>query len=270
MKHLVMVLCLLAAAPCLAVEIPFRDGSVIEAASYTVTGSYLMVEMPGGGKVAYDVVDIDLEALNRANEAAEPAAAPDSEPATLGGAGSLAMPGDEAAGGGLTITDQHVKHVRGSGISGPEDESEEAPAGEDETPEGFEEGGNVLLNNVAVAPVDGGQWEVTGEVVNRMQEPVLDVRANLQATVPDGDPWSASVPVSGLLGPDETASFTHTFATPAGAADDWSPQVQVSVVWMRGESRLEPNYNRMPQHPSSLPVDRGGVSGAEPAPTIPY
>ena len=267
MKKLVLALFLVATvAPCAAVEIPFRDGSVVEAASYTLTGSYLMLEMPGGGRVAYDVADIDLDALRQAEAAgAEADAEPERETATLGGAGSLSMPeATPDTSGGLTITDQHVKHVRGSGIEGPEDESDDAgAAGGDALPEGFQEGGGVVLNNVTVSPLEGGQWQVKGEVVNRTSDPVLDVRANLQAAVPDGDPWSASVPVSGLLGPDDKADFTHTFAAPAGAGDDWSPQVQVSVVWMRGESRLEPQYNRMPQHPSSLPVDVGGVGGAE-------
>jgi hypothetical protein len=266
MRKLAIVLVLsLAVIPCAAMEIPFKDGSAIEAVNYTVTGSYVMLEMPGGGKVAYDVADIDLDALRRAEAAAAAENAvpePEAPQKTLGVAGSLVVPDDEPS-GGLTITDQHVKHVRGSGIAGPEDPSEAAPAADDGVPDGFEEGGGVLLNNVTVSPLEGGGWEVTGEVVNRSADTVLDIRANLQAAVPDGDPWTASVPVSGILGPDEKAKFSHTFSAPASAGADWTPQVQVSVVWMRGESRLEPNYNRVAPHPSGLPLDRGGVGGAE-------
>ncbi|MCU0304625.1 MAG: hypothetical protein MUC56_11270 [Thermoanaerobaculales bacterium] len=264
MRNLVVAVVVLAAVPCGAVEIPFRDGSLVEAASYTVNGSYLTLEMANGARVAYDIADIDLEALRRAEEAAAATVETGVEETTgaLGVAGGLRLP-DEGETGGIVITDQHVKHVRGSGISGPEDETEAAPADPDALPEGFEEGGNVLLNNVTVSPLEGGMWQVGGEVVNRTTESVLDVRANLQAAVPDGDPWTASVPVSGLLAPDEKATFTHTFATPEGAADGWTPQIQVSVVWMRGESRIEPNYDRLAPHPSSLPYDRGGVGGAE-------
>lgn len=267
MRKLAIVLVLsLAVVPCAAMEIPFKDGSAVDAVSYTVTGSYVMLEMPGGGKVAYDVADVDLDALRRAEAAAAAEnAAPEPETArtTLGVTGSLKVPEETPAAPGLTITDQHVKHVRGSGIAGPEDESEVEPAAEGGVPEGFEEGGGVLLNNVTVSPLEGGSWEVTGEVVNRSSDTVLDVRANLQAAVPDGDPWTASVPVSGILGPDEKAKFSHTFSAPSTAGADWSPQVQVSVVWMRGESRLEPNYNRVAPHPSGLPLDRGGVGGVE-------
>jgi hypothetical protein len=256
----------LVAAPLAAVEVPFRDGSVVEAVSYTVTGSYIMLEMEGGSKVAFDVGDIDLEALRAAEaETAEPVPETGEGEATLGSVGTLQVPDETsaAAGGGLTITDQHVKHVRGSGIAGPEDEAEESDAGDEGPPEGYEEGGNVLLNNVSVSPLDGGQWQVRGEVVNRTAASVMDVRAQLQGASPDGEPWSASVPVSGLMGPDEKGNFSHTFSAPESAGDNWTPQVQVSVVWQRGETRLEPNYNRVAPHPSGLPVDRGGVGGAD-------
>lgn len=267
MRKLVMaVVLILVVGPCAAMEIPFRDGSVVEAASYTVTGSYVMLEMPNGGKVAYDIADIDLDSLRQAEAAIEgdrPEAV-EKATATLGNSGSLLGAGEEpgASSGGLTITDQNVKHVRGSGIAGPEDEEEpvEAAGG---VPEGFEQGGNVLLNNVSVSPLEGGQWEVRGEVINRTPDPVLDVRANLEAAIPDGDPWTASVGVSGILGPDEKTSFSHIFSTPESAGEGWAPRIQVNLVWMKSESRLEPKYNRTAPHPSALPMDRGEVGGAE-------
>jgi hypothetical protein len=257
-----------AAAP--AMEVPFRDGSVVEAVSYTVTGSYLMLEMADGSKVAFDVADIDLDALRRAEAAAATEAEPEpaEEKATLGSMGALrALEEIGSDAGGLAITDQHVRHVTGSGISGPEDETEESGPADEAMPGGLEEGGRVLLNNITVTPTEGGNWVVRGEVVNRDSDVVLDVRANLQAAMPGGEPWTASVPVSGSLGPDEKATFTHTFATPRGAEEGWSPQVQAAVVWMKTETRLEPNYNRNAPHPSALPLDRGGVGGADLRPT---
>jgi hypothetical protein len=267
MRQFVMIgVLILVVGTSAAMEIPFRDGSVVEAVSYTVNGSYVMLEMESGGKVAYDVADVDLDALRQAEAAieGEQPVQPETAAATLGNSGSLQGPGEAPAdsAGGLTITDQHVKHVRGSGIAGPEDEPESA---EDDggVPEGFEQGGNVLLNNVSVSPLEGGQWEVKGEVINRTPEAVLDVRANLEAGLPEGDPWTASVGVSGILGPNETASFTHVFSTPESAGEGWAPQIQVNVVWMKSETRLEPDYNRTAPHPSALPFDRGGVGGME-------
>ena len=279
MRPLVLATLLLAlvVGPAAAMEIPFRDGSVVEAAGYTVTGSYLMVEMADGSRLAYDVADVDLEALRRAEaEAAAdeaPAAGP-SAPTTLGRAGSLQIPDDGAAGeqGGIVITDEHVKHVRGSGIAGPEDESAEpAPgAGESAVPDGFEEGGSVLLNNVTVSPVEGGQWEVRGEVVNRGSETVLDVQANLETPLPEGRPMTATVPVTGVLGPDEKSTFSHSFATPDGVGEGWTPNVKVSVIWMQGETRLEPDFKGNAPHPGNLPLDRAGVGGAEARQDIEY
>jgi len=267
MRQFVMIVVLImVVGPCAAMEIPFRDGSVVEAVTYTVNGSYVMLEMPNGGKVAYDVADIDLDSLRRAEAAIEGDQPEPAEKAaaTLGNSGSLLGAGEDPAAstGALTITDQHVKHVSGSGIAGPEDDEE--PVEDDGgVPEGFEQGGNVLLNNVSVSPLESGEWEVRGEVINRTPEPVLDVRANLEAAIPDGDPWTASVGVSGILGPDEKASFTHIFSTPESAGEGWAPRLQVNVVWMKTESRLEPEYNRTAPHPSALPYDRGGVGGAE-------
>lgn len=262
----VAILILSVAAVAGAMEIPFRDGTVVEAVSYTVTGSYVMLEMEGGAKLAYDVADIDLDALRAAEAAAAGDAAPaaDQPVATLGRTGPLRVPdATPEPASGITITDQHVKHVRGSGIAGPEDEEEAEPADDNAPPEGYEQGGNVLLNNVSVKPLDGGQWEVRGEVVNRTKATVLDVRANMEASVPDGDSWTASAPVSGALAPDGKATFSHVFSAPSGAADDWKPQVRVNVVWMSEESRVEPNYDRTAPHPSALPMDRGGVGGAD-------
>ncbi len=270
MRQLVMTaILIMLVLPAGALEVPFRDGSVIEVVSYTVNGSYLMLEMDNGARVAYDVADIDLETLNQAAAAAaaEQASqqAPPPAPTTLGVTGLLEVPEatPAASSAGLTITDEHVKHVRGSGIAGPEDEVEAAPAADQGTPEGYEEGGNVLLNNLSVSPLEGGEWQVKGEVVNRTAETVLDVKANLRAAMPEGDPWTASVGVSGILGPDEKVAFTHIFATPEAAGEGWTPSIQVSVVWMKSETRIEPNYNRLAPHPSSLPYDRGGVGGAE-------
>lgn len=261
------ILMILLVLPVAAVEVPFRDGSVVEAVGYTVNGSYLMLEMANGSRLAYDVADIDLEALAQAEAAAatpQPEE-PREEPATLGVRGSLRVPDatPETPSAGLTITDQHVKHISGSGIAGPEDEVEETPAAAEGPPEGYEVGGDVLLNNVSVSPLDEGQWEITGEVINRTSDAALDVRVDLMVALPDGDPWTASVGVSGILGSDEKATFSHVFQTPEEAGEEWSPRVQANVVWMKGESRLEPNYNRVAPHPSGLPVDVGGVGGAD-------
>ncbi len=71
MKHYSLAFCavLLVGGMAAAVDIRLRDGTVITAESYRVTGSYVMLELADGRQVAYDVVDVDLDDL-RAQEAA--------------------------------------------------------------------------------------------------------------------------------------------------------------------------------------------------------
>ena len=55
----------LLAGPAAAIEVRLRDGTVIEAASYTLTGSYLMLELPDGARVAYDLSLIHISEPTR-------------------------------------------------------------------------------------------------------------------------------------------------------------------------------------------------------------
>ena len=78
-----------------AVEIQLKDGTIISADSYKLTGSYLMLQMPDGRHVAYDVADVDLDALHAAEAAAAPAEAEAEAPAeTLSSGTSSRAPPD--------------------------------------------------------------------------------------------------------------------------------------------------------------------------------
>lgn len=266
-----------AAALATAMDIPMRDGTVVAADSYKVTGSYVMIVLADGSQVAFDVADVDLAALREAEAAA--AAASGDEPApeaeaqssdTISSGRSLKHAGaaaDDAA-DGLAITDRDVKHMRGSGVRG-EDEQQEADASGTETgPEGdYQVGGSVVLNNVRVEPAGEGRWQIQGEVVNRSPRPVLNVTVKLE-TLGGGEPWSGEVRAAGVLGPDEKAAFTHSFMAevPEGKAQ---PSIRASVLWMQEESRREPDYTKAGgvPHPSNLPLQFGGVTGADVRPT---
>ena len=274
MKHSILVLCvaLLVGGVATAVEVRLRDGTVIDAENYRVTGSYVMLELADGRKVAYDVADVDLDAL-RAQEAAAAAesgadAEPQKVPDTISGGRSLknaATVGEEDQ-SALAITDRDVKHVRGSGVRGDDEQGDaDTAATAEETPEGVEEGGSVLLSNIRVDPLGEGQWSVQGTVTNRDAEPVLNVTVKLQAQASGGgEPWSGEVPVTSYLAPDGNSDFSHSFAfeVPEGGV---APRVQASVTWMRQETRREPDYTTAGgvPHPSNLPLGHGGVSGAD-------
>ncbi len=265
-------LVLLIAGSAAAVDVTMRDGTVITADSYRLTGSYIMLKLADGRQVAYDVADVDLDAL-RAAEAA--AAGPLGEPTdagantgTLSGGRALkdaALVGEDD-GSSLKITDQDVRHVRGSGVGEGEGEGGEGGSNSDGgVPEGFQQDGGVVLNSINVTPAGEGQWTINGEIANRTPNTVNNVRVRLEAELAGSDqPWTGEVAVTNTLEPDQTGVFTHSFAgaAPAGLAH---PNVRASVIWMRQETTRTPDFTRAGgvPHPSNLPLEHGGVSGAD-------
>ena len=275
MKRVFSTLCvwLLLTGAAAAVEVTLNDGTVISAESYRITGSYVMLKLTDGRQVAYDVADVDLAALRAAEAAATTGESDDgggSPAETIGGGRSLkdaAAVGEDRE-GGLTISDRDVKHVRGSGVIG-DDEEAETSADTGEIPDGFEQGGGVVLNSVNVTAAGEGRWHVEGEIVNRSPTPVMDVRVKLETAGPPGsEPWRGEVPVTSYLGPDETGSFSHDFAADAPQGRT-HPDVRASVIWMRQETQRKPDYTQAGgvPHPSNLPVEHGGVTGADVRPT---
>jgi len=274
-----LALVLLIAGTAAAVDVTMRDGTVITAESYRLTGSYIMLKLGDGRQVAYDVADVDLDVLRAAEAAAagpqEESAEADQGAGTLSGGRTLkdaALVGEDE-GSGLKITDRDVKHVRGSGVRGEGEETESAESSEGGVPEGFQQGGGVVLNSIRVNPAGEGQWTIEGEVINRTPTAVNNVRVQLEAAaVGGGEPWRGEVAVTNTLGPDETGVFSHSFASeaPAGRAH---PDVRASVIWMRMETTRTPDWTRNqnwgggPGDPGSLPLQRGGVTGADVRPT---
>ena len=272
----ILGLALVAAAGAVtAVDVPLRDGTSVAADSYTVNGSYVVLKLPNGSQVAYDVGDVDLEAL-RAAEAAAQAAAGEPAPPPPGPAGEAISAGrslksaaeagaDEGA--ALAITDRDVKHIRGSGVRGDEEQAEveAAPAGG--TPEGFREGGGVVLDGIRVEAAGEGRWRVSGQVINRNPFPALNVTVKLEASG-GAEPWSGEMQVASALGPDEEAAFEHSFAAEVEEGKP-IPRVRASVIWTQQETRRVPDYTGAGgvPHPSNLPFGVGGVGGATPRPT---
>ena len=269
---------LAAAGMAMAMDIPLRDGTIIEAANYRVTGSYVMIELANGSQVAFDVADVDLPALRAAEAmaAAEAGEQVENEPPqqtdTISGGRSLqsASQAGNNQPAGLTITDRDVKHLRGSGVHGEDEQQKADTAGVGDSQQDYQVGGNVVLNNIKVSPAGEGRWQIQGEVVNRSPNQVLNVTVKLETLPGDagGEPWSGEVRVAAALGPDEKAVFEHRFAAevPEGQSQ---PTVRASVMWMQEESRREPDYTKVGgvPDPASLPLQYGGVTGADVRPT---
>jgi hypothetical protein len=268
-KRVALSLLMLAAVAVtvVAVEIPMRNGTVIQADGYTLTGSYIMLSLPNGQSMAYDVADVDVDALRAAEAAAEAAAdaataASETGPVTaeLPGNRALVIPPEGEEAGGISITDQDVRRYRpevyGDG-DGAETGGEDGrtPSG---PPPGYQEGGGVVLSNLRVTGLGEGRWLVEGDVINRSPSPVTNVRVQLQ-TIATGDrsPWSAEVPVTNTLAPDETGVFSREFsaAQPDGKTH---PDIRAAVYWMgpAAESQQPPPGRRMPGPVGPVPTPR--------------
>ncbi len=241
-----------------SVEVRLRDGTVIEAASYTLTGSYLMVELADGRKVAYDVADVDVEALRAAEPPPRSAEGERPSETTLSGAGrGLAMPAEGGSGGGLAITDQDVAHVKRSGQAEAGEEPGEEAAAEGGPPPGYQQGGGVVIDNLRVTAQGEDRWLVEGEVINRSPDPVLNVRVQLQTIVGAGEtPWSGEVEVASMLPPDEKGVFSHGFEAPT-PENKAHPDVRASVIWMQQQARgpaRPTGAQGVPRVPGPLPT----------------
>ncbi len=273
-RFLAFAVAVLIAGAAAAVEIPLRDGTTISAESYRLTGSYIMITLANGAQLAYDAADVDLEALRAAEAAATAAATAEAtgqaEPEEEGSRESLVRGRSLRDAGTIgeressspAITDRDVRHVRGSEVRGEGDEGE-GDGGSPGVPEGFQQGGGVVLNNLRVSPVGEGTYRIEGEVVNRLPEPVINVRVQLEADTGAGEPWRGEVAVSSLLNPNETGVFQQAFKGEASAGGP--PTARASVLWMQQQTRREPDYTKAGgvPHPSNLPLEHGGVAGAD-------
>ncbi|MCG6963127.1 MAG: hypothetical protein LJE95_07665 [Acidobacteria bacterium] len=208
------------ASMALAVNVVMKDGTVIAAKAYTINGSYVMVTLEDGRQVAYDVADVDVAAMQRAEAAsssAEPAPTPPPVASNPFAKASAASTGAAA----MTITDKDVTHVGGTG---------EAAAGEEENtegpPKGYQEGGQVVVQGLDISEAKPGVWRVQGEVVNRLSVPASDVKVSLEATAKKEPPSKAEAAL-GSLAPGQSSHFLHDFTAQS------RPQVRLRVYWLQ-------------------------------------
>ncbi len=209
------------AGSAMAVDVLLKDGTVIHAASYKVQGSYVLVRLDNGTQVAYDLGDVNLEAMKAAEKAAEPAPEAKPAPPTNAFAGAMAAGQGKAA---LRITDQDVSHVE-AGAPRAAEQEEKKPLAD------HKEGGQVVVQGVKVDPAgEPGKWLASGQVVNRMGQPVMDVRVLVQAVGPDSKVLGeAELPVAGSLDPGKSGKFSHVFTASV------RPLLRVRVFWMQRE-----------------------------------
>ena len=215
-----------------AVEIPLKNGRVLEASSYTITGSYLMVRLANGQRIAYDVADVDLEALRRAEaaSAAPTEAAPPEEarpPSIMDARAAEDRPRSV-----ITITDDDVAPARSEDEAGPAGE----PAVAGGPPPGYAEGGGLVVDRLRVDQVDEGIWDVRGVIANRGSAPARDVRVQIDLTNAAGEALaSPTLELTPELGIGETASFSHHVEATE------QPAAKIRVFWTQASTPTQAN-----------------------------
>ncbi len=238
---------LMAAVTAGAVDIPLRNGQVVEAAAYKVTGSYVMVTRPDGSRVAYDVADVDLEALRRAEAApAEAPAAPESRPPSIMDA--RAPEGRRQA--SVAITDQDVARAA------PADQAAGGEAAEDGEgpPPGFTEGQGVVIEGIRVEQVEQGVWDVRGRVANRTPGSVDDVRIQLELFAgADQAIGSPTIELASTLATGEGVTFSHHVETAE------RPTVRARVYWL--QTAADDRAPRPPGQTQPAPQPEAGEGG---------
>ena len=232
---------LLLSASAMAVEIPLKSGKTVEASSYKITGSYLMVTLPNGQRVAYDIADVDLEALRSAEAASSEgppkAVPPETKPPSI----MDALAPEDRPRSVVTIADGDVAPAR------PEEEGAgpEPAAG---PPAGYSEGDGVVVDRLRIEPVDEGIWDIRGVIANRGSVPARDVRVQIEVTTATGEALaSPTLQLAPELGVGETAAFSHHVETKE------QPAAKVRVFWLQSTT---------PAAPAAGPGAAGGAGQA--------
>jgi len=238
----ILLFLVIAGSPSLAVEIHLRDGSVVEAVEYTLTGSYLLLETADGRHVAYDIADVDLESLPPADGAEKTQDVPETDRGKLGVSAALILPEDEQVPEGLTITDRDVGHALPAG-------AEEAETGKarDDAAGDSRVGGGVEISRLLTVPLDAGRYRITVEVVNRTQETVQAVRATVSVSYPDRHPWTDQLSIAAVLAAGDTAELTSVVSLPPGPDEGWQPRFQVLPQWISAERLSNPESDVRPE-----------------------
>ncbi|MFI5166617.1 MAG: hypothetical protein ACHQQS_08365 [Thermoanaerobaculales bacterium] len=208
---------LLAAADIMGATVVLQGGKRIEAASYSVSGSYLVVQYAGGRRVSYPLAAVDLKATKDANgqKAQAPAVAQETGPhSPFLAARSTAKPG------GPVVTDADVKHI------------ETPTPGEAAAKEGAVEGGDdvqVVLVGYDKKKISDKEWEITARVANQGKVAASNVAATIRALDASGKALAiGSGSMAGRLEPGKEGAIT------ARVSVDTEPvQIACQLSWQK-------------------------------------
>ncbi len=247
-KLAILLAALLVTAEAGAATVVLTGGKRLEVASYTVAGSYVVVQYANGRRESYPLSVVDIQAT-RAAAGAKPAAAPAQEE----GPHSPFLGARSSSGkGGVLVTDADVQHI--------ETATEGEGAG-DKKEEGQEETGTqVALVGYEKKQVADGEWDIIATVANQGKTTVNGVTAVMRVLDDSGKPVATSTgSFSGKLDPGKQATIT------AHVSLRGEPfQVAVDLSWQQVRPTVAPAAT-----PASPTASRPQPPPAKPSPVAP-
>jgi hypothetical protein len=230
-RKLVIVLAVLfVVAEARAATVVLVGGKRLEVSSFSVNGSYVTVQYPGGRRETYPVSAVDLPATKAAAGGKGAAA-----PATESGPHSPFL-GAKASpkGGGLVVTDADVKHI---------DTDAETPEAKKE--EDLDIGSQVVLVSYSKKQVDKDQWEIAATVANQGKTAVQGVTGMIRVLDSTGKPVATG---SGALGGKLDAGKQGTMTARVSLQGE-PAQVAVDLSWQEIKPAPKPAAPPAPGSP---------------------
>lgn len=219
-----------------------KGGKRLEVASFQQKGNYLVLVQANGKTLSYPLSAVDLEGTRKANEAPQPAPAPQAPAAPKSPfAAAVAKPGTPAA----QVTDADVQKVAPSAEAGGEEEGRSPAA---DTEEG------VVVVGWTERPADEGQWEVLANLVNSGKAPVQDVSVSVRVTGEQGKVLgTGSNTYPGLVQPGQQFTVPVTVSSP-----EHPQQVIFSVNWRQVSAAPEQPQGAAPPETQPKATPKAG------------
>jgi len=262
-KTAILVVALLVAAEAGAATVVLVGGKRLDVASYTIGGSYVVVEYANGRRESYPLSVVDLGATREAAGAKPTPAAVQPEGPHSPFLGAKSSGGT----GGVVVTDADVQHLEPTPEGGAGEEAKEAGPDESAT--------QVTLVSYEKKKVGEGEWDIVATLANQGKTPVHGVSAMMRVLDDQGKPvatGSGSVP--GTIEPGKQATVTARVSLqgePFQVAVDLSwQQVRPTVAPAASPGAGKPQTSPPPPaKASSLPPDGWTVPAGSPPGTLP-
>ncbi len=231
------------AASAWSAVVVLKGGKRLEVASFQQKGNYLVLVQANGKTLSYPLSAVDLEGTRKANEAPQPAPAPQAPAAPKSPfAAAVAKPGTPAA----QVTDVDVQRVA------PPAEAE--GQGKEETSAPATAGEGVVVLGWSEREAGEGTWEILANMVNSGKVPVQDVSVSVRVTDEQGKVLATgSNTYPGLVQPGQQFTVPVTVSSP-----EHPQQVIFSVNWRQVSAAPEQPQGAAPPETQPKATPKAG------------